>query len=266
MADLERIKNIVTPVRRVVTAYGLKTLWSIEFREAAAGNLTALNEALAEGNGAIGLTPHFSKGDFLADLVALNLNSKEARRRPTRIPIAAHQRPFYLDILCGLGDVSLATIITGDTRLKENELKTKGKPIPWRNINPTEAMNDYLDTSIEELEQGGLVFLAPQGGRRDSLRPFRGGPLSRLMDRAGEKGVNPDKIPVFSVGLEIEGVTDYSNLKGLNLWRKYTLTLGRTVKRGKIKGDIDQWAYESMLELAPEAYRPKTRINKITQT
>lgn len=260
----ERLKSKSVQIRRAIASYLVKGFWPIEFREETPGNLALLDNVIAEGHGVIGLIPHFSRSDFLTILASLTLSSRELRRSSITIPIAAHQRTTDLEYLVRFSDINLATIITGDTRKKEKELVAKDKSVPWQNIDPTEAINSYLNISIEELKQGGIVFIAPGGGRRSLLLPFKGGPISRLENRAKETSI--DHIALFSIGLEVGGATDYSKLRGLNLLRKHIVTLGRVTKREEIKGNIDEWGYQDMLRLAPQAYRPKTRTNEITGT
>lgn len=251
----ERLISKSHQINRVIAAYALKAIWPFELKEHTPGNLARFEEVIREGHGAVGLVPHFSKADFLTILGSLALSSKEFTKRPILIPISAHQRPIYLRWLCAFGNINLATIITGDTRRMEKQLRAKGRRIPWQGLDPSAAMNQYLNRAQEVLMEGGIVMLAPSGGRRESLRPFKGGPIAHLETWAMEMGVN--NLAFFPIGLKIPGATDYSDLSGLNLRSKYIITLGTITKREKIKGDIDVWSYQNMLQLAPPAYRPQ---------
>lgn len=251
----ERIEGRSIQLKRRAVARFIKTLWPTEFKEYTSGDLSALNERLKSGAGAVGLVPHFSKGDFLTILGGLVTNSVELVKRPVLIPIAAHQRPKYLDWICTFSHIGLATIVTIETRSKEKQLKASGKPVPWKELDPKTAMDVYLNKAIETLNEGGIVILAPQGGRKSVLTHFRGGPLARLEQRNHELGLNG--MAYFPIGLEIEGAQDYSKLKDLNIRRKHCITLGRVTEGRQITDDPDNWAYQRMLELAPPAYRPQ---------
>lgn len=249
------IESAVVRYKRMVGAYLIKAVVPYELREQTKGNKAKLDEVLREGNGAIGLVPHFCRTDFPAIIGALGLGTTELISRPILIPIAAHQRPPYLDAFCNFAAIELATVIAIGTRKKERQLKELGKPIPWAGIDPAAALAQYFDRAVETLLAGGAVFFAPQRERQGFLERFRGGPIGRLEEELAERKAH---IPAyFSIGLEIPGTTDYSKLGGLNFRSKYIITLGTITKRETIAGDIDKWGYQDMLQLAPPAYRPK---------
>lgn len=251
----ERLQSKSIQLKRAALARLISVIWPIEFREHNQGNLAVLNERLKSGRGTVGLVPHFSKGDFLTILSGLVTNSAEFIKRPVLIPIAAHQKPRYLDRLCTFGDINLATVITLDTRHKEKQLKEAGKPVSWQGLDSDTAMNAYLNRATTTLNEGGVVILAPQAGRRNLLTPFKGGPVSRLEQHCQEMGIND--LAYFAVGLEIPGAEDYSKLKGLNIRSRYLVTLGNLINRDHITGNVDAWGYRAMTELAPPAYRPR---------
>lgn len=251
----ERLESKSFQLKRLVATRLTGVLWPIEFKEQSQGNLSSLNERLKSGDGAIGLVPHFSKGDFLTILCSLLTSSNEVSKRQILIPIAAHQRPRYLDWICCFADIKLATIITLDTKHKGKDLKAKGKPVPWQNLDSETAVKSYLGRAALTLKEGGVVILAPQGGRRNLLTPFKGGPVSKLEQYCQETGI--DDFAYFTLGLEVPGAEDYSKLKGLNIRSKYIVTLGNLINRNNIAGNIDAWGYQAMLELAPSAYKPQ---------
>lgn len=251
----ERLISKSSQIKRVIVARVIGTAGRVQFREQTPGSINTLDKMLREGHRVAGLVPHFSKKDFLAILAGLMINSEELIKRPLLIPTAAHQRLAYLDWVCSFTDIGLATIITRDTLRKEKELAKKGEPIPWEGLDAVAAMDQYLNRAAETLNEGGVVILAPQGGRKNWLLPFHGQPIARLEKWTIEKGLG--NLALFSIGLEVVGATDYSKLKGLNLRSKYIVTLGTTTKREAIEGNIDDWGYQDMLRLAPPAYRPQ---------
>lgn len=254
----ERIENKSFQHNRAIMGHLIKAIWPVEFLEQKPGSLSAFDERLRSSHGAVGLIPHFSKGDFQVILCGLLKNSKELIRRPILIPIAAHQRPQYLDWLCKKADINLATIITLDTRKKAKQLQEKGRPIPWEGLDPEAAMDTYLNRVALVLNEGGVVLVAPQGGRRGLLTPFKGKPVARLEEKAQEMGIHD--LAYFTVGLEIPGTEDYSQLRGLNIRRQHRVTLGQITNRNEVPGNIDSWGYQAMLELAPPAYRPQRHV------
>lgn len=256
---VERYLSKPTQFKRALATHLIEKAFRIKFREQTAGNAARLDETLRDGYKVVGLVPHFSKGDFLTILASLALNTEEVIKRPIVIPIAAHQRTGTLELLVKFGEINLASIITPDTKRKERELLKKQKLVPWNDLDPEQAMNQYLDTAISQgLMAGGIVFLAPQGGRRGSLRPFKGEPITRLDTRADQMGV--DRRAYFAVGLEAVNATDYSEMNGLNFRSRYIVTLGKTTKRPDITENLDRWGYRVMLELAPPAYHPQKEI------
>lgn len=255
---VDRIENKSLHPRRLIGAYIIKAVVPYELKEQKPGNITKLDKVLAEDKGAVGLVPHFCRTDIPATLGALALGTTELINKPILIPITVHQRQAYLDAICNFAGIDLATVITVGTRKKERKLTEQGKPIPWAGIDPSVALAQYFDRAAETLQAGGVVFFAPQRERQASLERFRGGPVNRLEEELAIRGT---RVPAyFPIGLEIPGATDYSKLSGFNIRSHYVVTLGETVRRANIEGNIDSRGYQDMFKLAPEAYRPKEKI------
>ena len=254
--------------RRIWTAEAMSVGLPHEFKEKP-GMLGKLERLLEEGYGVAGLVPHFSYGDFFRVGSALLLNVEGYSEKDILTPIALHQledswyKSLVMNGLQNYTDIRLASIVTEDTLLKEWKRRVEGKKIRWENMKGDASTLAYLIRAAQVMEKAGVVLYAPSTGRRPVLLPFKEEPV-RALDLALKRKKVQKKAHMF-FGLEVPGVEDYmaKSKFGMHAGEKYIVTLGLVLTDEELKAraaangrTIDEEAYQIMLELAPEAYRP----------
>ena len=232
------------------------------------GSLEKLGSLLNAGYGVVGLTPHFSYGDFFRVISSLLVNCEKSRNREMHIPLALHQDGKLLMVATErFSEVYMSRIRTPDTKRKEAALHERGKKIPWLNkINPEDVI-DYLRQAAKTLKAAGIVMVAPQGGRRGTLEPFEKEPVKALDIISRRARV--EKVAYAFFGIEVPGLEDYGakSKMEMHLGLKYIVTLGLVLTAGEFKAraaangrTLDEEAYQIMLDLAPENYKPKQAL------
>ncbi len=203
---------------------------------------------LSEGYGLIVLMNHFSTRDS-AQALALLLSNSEVMRRPILAPVAYHQHnavvAFWTDRLA----IELCPIVTADT------IRELGS-----DFRQGDGLLEYATGALECLKKGGIILLAPQGGRRSTLGQPQGRPLGNLLAIAKRNGV--DNICLLFVGLAIPGVMDYSTkmVGGANVGKSYRVNLNNVrpveeaVRLAGGRKKIDEWAFDQLRQLVPVAY------------
>jgi len=218
--------------------------------------------ALASGMGGIIVINHFSKGDFPHLASSIIFDRPALRNRRFLIPIAYHQYEEARGPAALFG-VELAPLVTGDTvEYFEKHKETTGKKerkiiqgIERVIANRRAGFLTYLRTAKEVLEQGGIVALSPQAGRRPGLKNTSSNrPIEILL-----KNTNNNVI-LLPIGIGLKGVEDYSFVTEYNLSKKYQMNVGRVFTKEELmfaaSGDesVDQLVIDLLRQVVPESY------------
>ncbi|MDX1615444.1 MAG: hypothetical protein R3300_14120 [Candidatus Promineifilaceae bacterium] len=205
----------------------------------------------AQGYGIVLLINHFSTRDSLQALQLL-FASPVFSRRPILAPVAFHQYGRYGALIRFLArrlGLQLCPIVTGGTVKRLGASYQRGQGLPA-----------YLQAAAGCLAQGGIILLAPQGGRRRRLGRPRGRPVGNLLAYAKRHGVSDVALLLLGLGLSEAEDYDDPSLRGYNLGRVYDLHLGQLItlqqltQQGLRLRQIDAWVFERLAELVPTAY------------
>lgn len=267
MSLIERVRR---EDRREITAQILRVPFPFRVHEQnPEKGLELAEEYLSGGKGLIVPTPHFSNGDFQRILEALVINIKKTRERDILIPIAAHR--LYqpgLKFLAKAGDLYLAPIVTKHTIEKDDKRIEQGMEAIWKPEKRKRTL-EYLTQAGKTLKAGGIIVLAPQAERHETLEPFGLEPIRALGWVIKKNQIDLENIAIMPLGLEIRKQTNYSQEKigGYNPLKKYHITIGEVLRLSEVaekaqmnSHTIDEEVFEMMNTIAPEAYKSKTTI------
>ncbi len=208
---------------------------------------------LEQGYGLIVIMNHFSLRDPLQILSWLFRN-QTAGRRPITGPIAYHMLGTPIQFMTDRLRIQICPVVTAKTIELEGNTHRPGAGI-----------REYLDAALETLCVGGILLLAPQGGRKSRLGKPVGRPLGNIVAHARRRDAS--NFALLCVGLGLPDVVDYSRKKvgGLNLLQAYDLRVGQPItisealeKAGGIKM-IDAWIFDRLSELLPPQYGDPVR-------
>lgn len=245
--------------RRMIAVRTLDLLFPYTFRDEQQ-NVKTMDRYLKAGHGIVVLYPHFSLGDVRI-YQALIEQSAELRRRTLLMPVAWHQQGFPgLAALARFTGTIAVPLVTSDTKRKEAELQAAGKPVPWDQQDERHGLRNYIAQAAKVLKDGGIVMVAPQGGRRPTLAPFEGKPVTILDTMLRRAGVDPSSFAYVFLGVEMPGAAKYTD-RGLNIRKRYTITLGGVLRADTFRERanahnhlLDDEALSVMRSLAPDAY------------
>lgn len=185
-------------------------------------------------------------------------------------PLALHQKKSYIDYLSRQADIPLMPIVTKATleyfeKKKEHpSLLQKAArifPAPSTQEQPTLRSNQGLREYMEEAgrvlaEDKGIVFVAPQGGRRPTLGEPAGRAVEMLIREAERKGT--EKIAVWPLGVLLKSGDTSS---GLNPFRKVSVSFNAPLEvtelreRANENGQtLDKQVFTEFAKVLPEAY------------
>jgi len=223
-----------------------------DYVETIPGSLARSEQLLREGNGLVVVINHFSKRDPVNALSALMRLSPEFKNRRVLAPIAHHQHtPMRESFTQALG-VDLRPIVNHDTVAKGRQGK----------LRRGHGLRQYLDDGIDLLSQGGILLIAPQGGRRASLQERDEGSMDLMVRRLAQQDVA--NVAFMFVGLGIAGEQDYNQdrVGKYNVGKLYKIVVGPTISLPEISEktaaadiSVDELVYQQLGLLVPEAYR-----------
>lgn len=206
---------------------------------------------LSEGYGLVVLMNHFSTRDA-PQVLSFLCRNRAICRYPFLAPVAFHQYRQYGLLVRALADwfaIRLQPIVTARTVKKLGAVHKRGH-----------GLTDYLQQASRHLDNGGVMLLAPQGGRRSRLGKPRGRPLGRLLAQAEVDDVQ--HVAFCFLGLGLDGQGDYDgNVAGFNLGRRYEITVGPTVTLREMLEEtdgvdqVDDWVFAQLARLVPDGYR-----------
>lgn len=232
-------------------------------------HLKTAERHLAAGHGLVILTNHPSTGDIRVPLELLFL-SDIMRQKKFLMALAWHQQNYpFIKQLAKLGGVDLVPIVIQDTIEKQKELTAQGKKIPWEQHELGYGLDEYYQKMINILLHNGITLISPQSGRDTALKPFPRGVIT-IPDLMLRRNKIPDEQVVYlPVGLDIQGVTDYTakKVRGLNIGRSYTIKIGEVFSSKELRENtksnritLEQEAWNRMARLVPSAYLPRGSI------
>lgn len=215
------------------------------------GGLERANGLSQENYGLLVIINHFATRDAL-QAILLVFGSSVLVRRPIVAPVAAHQYGRYgrlIQYLARQLGLMLMPVVTGDTVRKLGNVGQRGR-----------GLSEYVEAASACLGSGGVVLLAPQGGRRAKLGRPRGRAVSHLLAEAQRRDI--DRMACLLLGLALRGVIDYgdTSVRGFNLGRLYEVRIGRVATLGEVCREVgrlplvDGWTFAHLSELVPESY------------
>jgi len=207
---------------------------------------------LREGMGLCIVATHFSQREAI-QIYQIPFGDPEFRKRQVIAPLAVHQKLFFMDPLSHLLGLRVKYVVTDETVRRAEE---KGKPVPKKNEGAREFMND----AVEILSRGGIIILFPQTTRRETLySPKNPRTVGTLMHYAKKSNV---RLGFLFVGVDLaKEVEDYSKVRGFNLFKRYTLTIGNSLtdeellaKAGTRMAEVDKIVYKELKPLVSPKY------------
>lgn len=222
--------------------------------------------------------------DVMSTLLSLGKGFETA---PYLSPLALHQRKPYIPVLSYLTDIPVTDIVTKDTveRKKNFEKQSLSQKsvnllkkvshqdvIKPKSLRLNHGLLDYIDQGSDVLAQQGIVFIAPQGGRRNSLGEPAGRAIEMLINSAKKKGV--EKLAIWPMGILLQNTTtfDESTAK-FNFGKTVDIKFGVPLTNDELSifvkenpianepGEIDRQVFRELSGLLADAY---TNPQKIT--
>lgn len=233
--------------------------------------LTETERLIREGYGIIAVYNHFGKREHISFLAEFVKNSPTIRENPMASPIALHQNSKGMRFLRWLSGFELIPIVTRHTKEKYEGQEDK---LPDKRMR-REMFVSYITSIRKRLRKGGLVAVAPQGGRAPKLGlPPDGKPIEKLLfaetleiDESEVIALDPvgDKVAVLFVGIQIPGATKYERKNGrplrFNTLKDFQIKLTGPITREKLLewagGDsdqVDQVVFDQLAEIVAKEY------------
>jgi len=211
--------------------------------------LANIEQILEKDNGMIVLLNHFSLRDAVQVFCWL-FGNPAANRRRIVAPVAYHQHGLIVDIISSLLAIDLQPIVTARTVQLGYGDKARGA-----------GMRDYLNAATSTLDDGDIVLLAPQGGRKNRLGEPVGHPVGIIITHASRSQIH--NFGILCVGVGLKGATDYDRktVSGKLLFRWFEMRIGapasveQVVEEAGGVDQVDTWVFEQLGELVPPAYR-----------
>lgn len=209
----------------------------------------AEGEALLErGYGLITIMNHFSSRDA-PQVFALLLGTPTIMRRPIVAPVAYHQYSTFVQFWSDRMAIQMCPIVTAETVKRMGSSYRQG-----------DGLAEYVAATIDCFDAGGVVLLAPQGGRQASLGEPTARPVGNLLALAKRGGA--DRIALMFIGLGIPGVRDYSkdHVGGANIAKTYEIRIGKTLPAEQVLDvagglkHIDAQVFDYLKQLVPAPY------------
>lgn len=211
-------------------------------------SLYAAQRFLEDGYGLIVVINHFSQRDGL-EVIHLLFQNSTMRRRPFLAPVALQHYGTIAQFFANKLGLQLQPIVTDSTI----QLLGDG-------VNRGDGLVDYLVAAIACLRQGGIVLIAPQGGRQVAIGQPTHRPIGSLMAQAKRCGV--ERLAFMFIGLGMGGETEYTTdiVGDFNFQRVYELRLGETIPAKRLltlaggRRYVDAWIFEYLRQLVPVPY------------
>ena len=208
--------------------------------------------------------------DVMTTLISLGEGFEDAEYMG---PIAVHQQKSYIDYLSTKTAIPLAPIVTEET-VKRAENKKSGtifsRTTHRKSITEPEQLRagqgllEYAERAGRILAHDkGIVFVAPQGGRRPQLDSPAGRAVEMLIRSAEREGA--DRIAIWPMGILQK---KNKNLKsGINIGRMINVEFEepitvtelrrRAEENSKLRGEkftLDQQVFEELAKVLPPSY------------
>ncbi len=205
-----------------------------------------------EGYGVIVAFTHFSLRNSV-DIMEFVAEQPSLGGKKVDSSMARHFYDLFrfllINRLANVAGIDLHPVVTKDTLGRKR----------YKKLRLGAGMKKYLEAGREALQNGGVVPIALQTGRRKSLyeeKPEKS--LSTIM-KFTTRHTGFKKYAVLFVGLEHPGVEDYSKeIKKINWKETYRLNIGAAFTAEEIfqvaGEDIDAWAYKQFEALVSPAY------------
>lgn len=227
-------------------------------------------DLLKEGYGLVVLFNHFSLRDPFQILKDIIINNPLMREKEIIFPITEHQYKKYKLLfkpLSGLLKMKLYPIANPGT-LKVLALKNNPEKYSKTVSRQRLLLIEYMNSAVEVLKKGGIVPMAPQGERKNSLEMPQDSEKTKkpiaatatLIANLNKNGI--EKVAFLIIGVGIENITDYgAKVKGLNPRKRYTLKIGPTYTKQELLElaqnnlrAIDQGVFEVLAAVVPPSY------------
>lgn len=232
------------------TDWGMHT----ELIDLHSGLKTAENLSAEQGLGLVIVIPHFSARDPLETIKEIVIKSPVFNELPILTPIAAHRYHFWHGIFPKhvFGAYMLSVATTDTTRYFEEKHK---KP-PKTNA----GLPEYFDVAAEILSKRGIVVIAPQTGRRETLGEPEAPTMATMVLALRKRKIQ--NFAMLFVGFELKDTTIYKKglNDGYNLGKTFITKIGKAYtlaqalqECGELK-QFDSWNYKQLAELVSPYY------------
>ncbi len=185
-------------------------------------------EALsAQGWGILMPFTHFSFRDIVEISIRPMALSKYLITKPC---VATIEWAHFYDmpigrLLTNLTGITLVPIVIDDTMKKGKNYDENHRMLPLGH-----GTRDYFRVARKVLKEGGVVWVAPQQGRRPCLELSDKEPIKFVLGKENEL----QNVGVMFISLSLKGETDYTKRKGFNVGRTYDVKLGPTLTKAEL--------------------------------
>lgn len=176
-----------------------------------------------QGLGIVVTITHFCRDDILRCLAALLKNQALERKRIV-MAMGLHEYGAY-QTFAGTTGADIFPVTTQGT------IDTLGKEAPALGT----GMEEFMVKAVDALNQGDLVMMVPQGGRRSRLTRSEGRILQTLFADAADRDI---RFGILFSGIGIKGKGDYTN-REYHYNEPFILRLGRVYTDEELLTVID---------------------------
>lgn len=216
-----------TPLLRRVAEQLTSPLLRSEVITGEEDGMRKFEQLLLEGYGGIILLKHFSLKDPF-QIIRDTLRSKTLIRREALTPMALHQAYPLLKGVAGILGIKIDTIVTYNT---VERFKEQGKTSPSLN----EGLRDFTADAIGTLRRGGILYIAPEGERKNHLEQYSNRTIGTLLAELKRAGLS--NVVFLFVDLRLAGREEnYWGKKGFNLLNRYVTRIGRALTLDQVMG------------------------------
>ncbi len=227
-------------------------------------NLKKADDMINSGRGIVIIANHFSKREPV-EFFSVAFASKTMRKTKIVYPVALHQKTPINPVGRILG--AEPYYVVTDQSIESAEKKWLKNPS--RNITipkATAGVPEFTQAAINNMREGGITIMFPQGTRESQLYPPITNPaMLNIFLNAKRKHI---PFGVLVVGIDAAGITDYNKSKKFNIGKKYTYSIGETYtdeefieKAGGIR-NVDQFALSEIEKLVSPLYAGKGKTTR----
>jgi hypothetical protein len=191
------------------------------------GGIQRGDDLLEQGWGIVLPFTHFSARDIFEMTLRPFAASRVLVRKPAVVGIEwSHfwglSAPRFF---AGVTGINLVPIVTEDTLKKRKNYDDQRRALPLGH-----GTIKYLSLARQALEEGAIVFVSPQQGRRPGLELSDKEPIKFLLGKENDS----HKVAMLFLSLSLHNEMDYSKRGFLNLGRTFDVKMGPTLTKAEL--------------------------------